>query len=309
MLQPLNVVCFGPLASEYSTIVTEHLHSSQGLLGVPKSDFFRLFYKVWESAFRPELVISSFVNTGIFPQDPSVILHRFERDSSSEPSTPPAIDGDDWRSIDRLFKSVVGESSSVEAKQLRRTIHHLAARIEILSAENQGLRSTITEQNPSKKIRQALDLRQRKKYRSDATLYSPRKVRDARHRVRQNEQQQLEETIAKHHREEQRAQTALQNKLEKERRPAAYKARLEASQMKREAEAAERERRKQERDAAKSIQLPQLGKRKTSKRAPPEARTKKSTSARAQRSAVAEVPAPAPRTVTTRSGRTATQNY
>ena len=180
VLQPLDVVLFAPLASAYSAVVTEHLHESQGLLGVPKSDFFRLFYKSWVATFREELIVSSFVNTGIFPQDPSVILHRFEQSSSSEPSTPPPIAGDDWRNIDRLFKRVVGEVLSSDAKQLRQTLHSLAARNEIVTAENKGLRRVVDEQNPSKKHRQALNLKRKKKQRSDATLYSPRKVRKAR---------------------------------------------------------------------------------------------------------------------------------
>ena len=43
LLQPLDVVCFAPLAQNYSAAVTQHLHNSQGILGVPKSDFFMLF--------------------------------------------------------------------------------------------------------------------------------------------------------------------------------------------------------------------------------------------------------------------------
>ena len=79
--------------------------------------------------------------------------------------------------------------------------------------------------------------------------------------------------------------------------------------MKREAEAAEKERRKQERDAAKAIQLSQSGKRKASKKAPPKARTNQRRSAHVRRGVVEEVPALTPRTHTTRSGRVATQKY
>jgi hypothetical protein len=44
-LQPLDVVCFAPLAQNYSNAVAQHLHDSQGILGVPKSDFFMLFWR------------------------------------------------------------------------------------------------------------------------------------------------------------------------------------------------------------------------------------------------------------------------
>lgn len=309
VLQPLDVVLFAPLASQYSNAVTEHLHSSQALLGVPKSEFFRLFYQSWVATFREELIVSSFVNTGIFPQDPSVILQRFEQGSSNEPSTPPPIEGDDWRAIDRLFKSVVGEQASEESKQLRRTLHHLAAENELTRAENAGLRTVVTHLNPLKKKRRTLDLQRQTKYKSEAMLYSPSKVRDARRKAHHNKQQQLEETIAKHRRKEQRASNTLNNKLQKEARSKAYKERLEASRIRRAEEAAERERKKQERNTAKAIQTTQFGKRKASKKSQKKPQKPKTPVRRARRGVVVEESAPAPRTHTTRSGRTATQNY
>ncbi|KAF1353067.1 hypothetical protein EJ07DRAFT_63209, partial [Lizonia empirigonia] len=67
-LQPLDVVCFAPLAQNYSGAVTQHLHDSQGISGVPKSDFFMLFWRSWRSwqqTFTKELILSAFENTGI----------------------------------------------------------------------------------------------------------------------------------------------------------------------------------------------------------------------------------------------------
>ena len=176
-------------------------------------------------------------------------------------------------------------------------------------AENEGLCTVITHLNPLKKKRRTLDLPRQKKYKSEATLYSPSKVRDARRKARHNEQQQLEGTIAKHHRKEQRASNALKNKLQKEARSKAYKERLEASRIRRAEEAAERERKKQERDAAKAIQLTQLEKCKTSNKPQKKPQKNPTRRAAARRGVVVEEPAPAPRTHITRSGRTATQNY
>ncbi|KAF1366007.1 hypothetical protein EJ07DRAFT_87258, partial [Lizonia empirigonia] len=115
-----------------------------------------------------ELILSAFENTGIWPLNPNV--------------TPPPIKAHDWRSIDRLYKAVVGENTSDDARQLCRTIHHLSASCGILTAENKGLSAAVAALNPLKKKRETLDLRQRKKGRSEALLYSPSKVRDARHR-------------------------------------------------------------------------------------------------------------------------------
>ncbi|KAF1363542.1 hypothetical protein EJ07DRAFT_85306, partial [Lizonia empirigonia] len=115
-------------------------------------------------------ILSAFENTGIWPLNPNVVLSRWDDVSDSEYETPPPIKAHDWRSIDRLYKA------------LRRTIHHLSASCGILTAENKGLSAVVAAQNPLKKKRETLDLRQRKKGRSEALLYSPSKVRDARHR-------------------------------------------------------------------------------------------------------------------------------
>ncbi|KAF1365547.1 hypothetical protein EJ07DRAFT_95212 [Lizonia empirigonia] len=267
-----------------------------------------LFWRSWQQTFTKELILSAFENTGIWPLNPNVLLSRWDDISDSEYETPPLIKAHDWRSIDRLYKAIVGENTSDDARQLRRTIHHLSASCGILTAENKGLSAAVAAQNPLKKKRETLDLRQRNKGRSEALLYSPSKVRDARHRNRLNEAKRLEEEVAKHHGREERAAARLRNNLERERCSAAYAARLEASRQRRAEEAADRERKKQERDAAKSIQLSQLGKRKASQKAPAKVCTKKSRSARARRGVVEEPPLPS-RTVTTRSGRTATRNY
>jgi hypothetical protein len=308
-LQPLDVGVFSPLAHYYSNEVTAHLHDSQALAGIPKADFFMLFWRAWQRTMRESLIKSAFEATGIWPQDPSVILSRWEDDSDVDDETPPPPAADDWHTIDRLYKSVVGDDASKEARTLRRTLHHLSARCSILEVENRGLSAVVAQQNPSKKKREALDLRHPKKGRREALLYSPSKVRDARHRNKLNETNRLQEEVAKHHRREERAATTLRNKLEKERRSSAYKERLEASKVRKAEEAAEKERKKQERDCLKSTQLLQSGKRKASPRPPPKARTKKACSGSARRGVVVEEPAPAPRTHTTRSGRTATRNY
>lgn len=203
----------------------------------------------------------------------------------------------------------MGEDTSIEAKRLRRTLHHLSARNRLITAENKGLRSTVMEQKTSKKKRATLDLQQRKEYRSPAVLYSPRKVREARFRARVNEQQHLKESIAKHYRKEQRAATALKNKLEKEEQSERYKKRLEASRLRQAEEQAEKQRKAEERASGKAIQLPQLGKRTASKKASIKLHKKVTRSVGAKRGVVAEKPAPAPRTHTTRSGRVATQKY
>ncbi|KAK1914084.1 hypothetical protein P3342_007330 [Pyrenophora teres f. teres] len=76
-LQPLDVVCFSPLATNYSTVLANHLHGSQGLMPFKKGDFFRIFWQAWTQTFTEKLVLRSFEAVGIAPLNPNVILNRF----------------------------------------------------------------------------------------------------------------------------------------------------------------------------------------------------------------------------------------
>jgi hypothetical protein len=55
-LQPLDVVCFKPLSSQYSNELDSHLQQSQGLSPLEKGDFFNLFWPAWVSTFTTDLV-------------------------------------------------------------------------------------------------------------------------------------------------------------------------------------------------------------------------------------------------------------
>ncbi|KAF1934447.1 DDE-domain-containing protein, partial [Didymella exigua CBS 183.55] len=66
-LQPLDVVCFAPLAHFYTIELTEYLQQSLGWLPVKKGDFFPLFWRAWVKSFTESTVLSSFRVTGICP--------------------------------------------------------------------------------------------------------------------------------------------------------------------------------------------------------------------------------------------------
>jgi hypothetical protein len=55
-LQPLDVVCFAPLAGSYTDELTTHTQRSQGLLPLKKDDFFLLFWCAWTSTFTEKLI-------------------------------------------------------------------------------------------------------------------------------------------------------------------------------------------------------------------------------------------------------------
>ena len=90
----------------------------------------------------------------------------------------------------------------------------------------------------------------------DLQFWSPRKVREARYRIKVNKLLLLEEEARKADNRVKKANTVLHNKLEKEHRLKAYKEKLENANVKRAEAAAEQERKQKERDAQRALQLP-----------------------------------------------------
>ena len=123
-LQPLNVVCFKPLSSNYTNELTQHTHQSMGWLPFKKGDFFPLFWKAWVSSFTVATVLKSFEVTGIAPLNPSKILDRFIDDTSeasgSQESSTSCYSGEDWLKIQSLIRSAVKDERSNESRKLNR---------------------------------------------------------------------------------------------------------------------------------------------------------------------------------------------
>ncbi|KAF2621282.1 hypothetical protein BU25DRAFT_311756, partial [Macroventuria anomochaeta] len=84
-LQPLDVVCFKPLAQNYTKELDIRNQKTQGKAPIKKSNFFNLFWKAWTQTFTKTLVLKSISATGIWPQNSDIILHRF---TTQKPTTP-----------------------------------------------------------------------------------------------------------------------------------------------------------------------------------------------------------------------------
>jgi hypothetical protein len=113
-LQPLDMVCFLPLAASYSKELSTHIFKTQGLVSITKGDFFLLFWAAWTSTMTEKLILKSFEATRIFPMDREAILKRFrpktlrtsEEDNEQELQSSPLIEAD-WRKIRRVVDQVV----------------------------------------------------------------------------------------------------------------------------------------------------------------------------------------------------------
>jgi hypothetical protein len=315
-LQPLDKVMFKPLSTAYSKELTTHLHSGQRLSVIKKSDFFHLFWKAWTSTFTQGLILKSFETTGISPLQPNVILQRFAKDtpeaSDGSTSSSSVYSGKDWLQIETLLRKVVRDETSKELRKISRSLHHISVQNQLLHHENKGLKEVLKTQKKHKNKSKALQFQPRNEYHGGAEFYSPSRVEKARSDERTKQQNQRAEELRKAEMAKLRHANKLYNeKIAQERREQRAKEKEERDRVRAEKaeEAAERkaqrERDKQARNAEKALQLPQRGKRKASQSVAP--RKKQNCSAVAARcSVVAAEPPAAPRTHTTRSGRTAT---
>jgi hypothetical protein len=118
-LQPLDVVCFKPLAQNYTKGLDARTQKTQGWVPVKKAEFFPLFWDAWVKTFAKKLVLKAFEATGLFPQDADRIFHRFKPATpeklttpshqtalSTEPGEPP------WLKAKALLRWVVVDSDS-----------------------------------------------------------------------------------------------------------------------------------------------------------------------------------------------------
>tara|TARA_R110002003_G_scaffold410_1_gene19556 strand:+ start:3648 stop:5516 length:1869 start_codon:yes stop_codon:yes gene_type:complete len=204
-LQPLDVVMFAPLAASYKAELLAFLEGAQGLTGITKRDFYRLFNAAWTSSFNNKLIAKAFAATGISPLNPDVILSRFATASkdasrpSSSGSSTSVLSASDWRKIERLLRQAVDNIYDVNAKKLSRTIHTISAKNSVLQHEINNLREALANEKKRRKRSKALLLEAPAEYDGGAVCWSPAKVEQARQR---QEQKDLEEQRLQHQKSE-----------------------------------------------------------------------------------------------------------
>lgn len=255
-LQPLDVVCFKPLSSNYTNELTQHTHRSMGWLPIKKGDFFPLFWKAWVSSFTVATVLRSFEVTEA---------------SMSQESSTSCYSGEDWLKVQSLIRSAVKDERSKESRKLGRSLHHLSVQNELLHHEMKGLKEALTtkkkHKKKHKKKQQVLPLQQREEYHGGAVFWSPSKMREAEFRQRVMEREEKEEQLKKAEMKELKQSNKLyKEKLEQEKRVAREALKIEREKAKAEKaeQAAERARQRAARTAEEALQLSQKGKRKAS---------------------------------------------
>ena len=137
-LQPLDVVCFKSLASNYSNELTNQYHRRLGESPMNKSDFLTLFIPAWERTFTNKLVKQAFECTGIHPRNADVILDRFRTLTPQPPATPPeqtithkASTEPDIHKFSTLVDSTVRDQNWDAANAVKQSFHQVLVRFEL----------------------------------------------------------------------------------------------------------------------------------------------------------------------------------
>jgi uncharacterized protein YndB with AHSA1/START domain len=267
-LQPLNVVCFKPLSSTYTHQLTCHLHRSQGLVPLKKGDFFPLFWEAWSTSMTEKLALKSFESTGIWPKDPNVILKRFDDKEQEEAAEASRLTSSDWRHMERLVRAAVSDRTADESKKLSETPHSLAVQNELLHDENNGLREALDDKKKRKEHGKRLNLQREDSYHGGATSWSPQKIRQARARELEKQQQEEAEIAARAKRKELQAAAKLLKDQQKEERCVERERLKEERERERAGKLAARAAQITAQNTTKSIQNAPPTKRKASRAAP-----------------------------------------
>ena len=233
-LQPLDVVCFSPLAGNYSRDLTDHLHTSQGLTPFKKGDFFKVFWPAWVATFTPELVKRVFEATGLVPFDPDRILDRFTKSEREEEAAAAAMGTpDDWRTTDRVLQGAVRDTDAAEVQGGRQVLHSLHTQNELLKIEKDGLRFALNNERSKPKKGKPLPLVQREETQARTQWWSPRALESARKLQDQFDAEEHDREFAKSTRRElQESNRLLKEKLAIEKKEAAAKRKEEVAERK-----------------------------------------------------------------------------
>jgi hypothetical protein len=206
------VSVFRPLAQEYSNQLNQYIYTTEGISGISKRLFWRLFWNSWDKAVSPANTKSGFEKTGINPLNPSVILSQLAIRSRNRPES----DSDDSKfdllpkdplAIRRLVKDVRSQPGQINkaVEKMIQTVEELSIQNDILQHQNGHLYVAATEERNRRKRGKPIGLLNgdEPKY---GQFYSPEKLS----RVKQaQENQRAIDEAAKQAKEEAKIQAKI----------------------------------------------------------------------------------------------------
>jgi len=284
-LQPLDVGCFGPLASYYSTNLAQWLQDTQGLCSMSKREFFSIFWPSFLRAMTEKNIQGAFKKTGLVPFNPDVVLGIITlktvdlppSGSLSRPgSSRSALSDEDWRKLRELVKEAVSSKDNSTIKKLENTVISLHTQLAIVKAENNGLRKAVTTEKRRRKRGKGLFEDMREEGDGHALFFSPSKIQVARDKQAAKERQLHDEAVIKEREKiAKRLKKEEEARLIQQRKGAREIARL-VKEQEREKKQREKEQVKADKAAEKQLQEEAKQARIASRKTPQKSKRKKS---------------------------------
>jgi hypothetical protein len=113
----------------------------------------------------------------------TVVTKRFDYSTppnQTDISGPSHLSPADWRRIERLLKAAVQEGTTEVVQKLTGAIHRASTENKLLKLQNEGQLASLDTQNKRKRNSWRLPLKGKKKQRTNATIFTPREVQEAR---------------------------------------------------------------------------------------------------------------------------------
>jgi DDE superfamily endonuclease len=160
-LQPLDVGCFLPLSTCYTTKLNKVMEKSGGLVSFTKRMFWTTFKATWDNSMTSENILSAFEKCGIWPTKPDVILDVINpprpstpSDSSSdEPSTPYTV-----KRMRQFSKIHTGRPTKEAFRKLTKANEVNATRASIAKHRVNGLREALLMEQKKRRRGKKLNL-------------------------------------------------------------------------------------------------------------------------------------------------------
>ena len=210
---------------------------SHGEISMAKRDFFMVFWKAWESTFKPPLVLKAFEATGLQPPNPDVILERFESDDSGSDSDDSDNPLTTWQQLNRRFKEVVKDMKDERTQDLNLAFHHLYCFAEINQHTTNELEQALRIKTRRKKPGQALRDPDSDRESGGAKSWSPRSLERQHRRIEAEEEEarleklhKAQKAVERKHHQKQKAKELQEKRALRE---VQARLRLEAAHQKR----------------------------------------------------------------------------
>jgi hypothetical protein len=171
------------------------MYKSDGITSLSKRNFWKVFKKAWDQAFTKKNITYVFAKTGIYPQNPRLIMAQIEPKEPPKPITPLRKPYNEIKTpysaiaLRRIKKVYRIKPSTLLIDKILKANETLYARAQIAEHRCEGFRETLKNEKAKRKRGKRLDLKG--EVSTGTAIWGSKEVTKA--RAYHNEKEALEE--------------------------------------------------------------------------------------------------------------------